>query len=81
MDIPFFSSSWALGSSDTHWASSEQSIIHNEPPFVKLQECEGSAFFIWSVLRSSETRQERPRSFYRGGSFRMYNRRKSPQQS
>lgn len=30
IDIPFLSSIWALGSSDTHWTSSEQSIIHNE---------------------------------------------------
>lgn len=35
MDIPFFSSIWAQGSSDTDWSSSEQSILLSAASHVK----------------------------------------------
>lgn len=48
IDIPFLSSIWALGSSDTHWTSSEQSIIHNEASPVNCTGMRALQPLIWS---------------------------------
>lgn len=48
IDIPFFSSIWALVSSDTHWTSSEQSIIHNEASLVNCGGMCALQPLIWS---------------------------------
>lgn len=50
IDIPFLSSTWALGSSDTDWTSSEQSIIKNVASVVV---CTGMCPLhpgVWSQL-------------------------------
>lgn len=60
MDIPFFSSSWVQGSSDTDWSSSEQSILLSAASDVN---CRGMCLLVplstdychsWRKLRQSQ---------------------------
>lgn len=76
IDIPFLSSSWAMGSSETHWASSEQSILRN----VQLQECEVQSS-DQTRTHLKKTRHHRQSSFCKGINIRIYYRHKSPHSS
>lgn len=63
MDIPFLSSIWALGSSDTGWTSSEQSIIHS---IASLVICRGMCVRLNLLFSDSDKTREVTHKFRAG---------------